>query len=138
MAEMAQFPYIEVKNTLGESASRPMLPITLTYRGASVQANGLLDTGADINVLPYSMGIALGAIWEEGRTGLQLSGNLAAYEARGILIACAVAQFPSVQLAFAWTRAEKAPLIFGQVNFFSEFEVCFFRARNLFKVRPKT
>ncbi len=27
--------------------------------------------------------------------------------------------------------------ILGQVNFFLEFEVCFFRARALFDVRPK-
>jgi hypothetical protein len=134
---MAEFTYLEIRNAQGEIARRPILSVTLTYRGTSIQANGLLDTGADVNVLPYSIRIALGGVWDHARTGLQLSGNLAHYEARGILIACTVGQLPSVQLAFAWTRAEDVPLIFGQVNFFSEFDVCFFKARNIFDVTSK-
>jgi len=82
-------------------------------------------------------GITLGGNWETARTGLQLSGNLARYEARGILVSCTVGQLAPVQLAFAWTRAENVPLLFGQVNFFAEFDVCFLRARNIFEVRPK-
>jgi|GEM_PF-3158502 len=31
----------------------------------------------------------------------------------------------------------KATLILGQANFFLEFDVCFFRARSEFEVRPK-
>jgi hypothetical protein len=29
------------------------------------------------------------------------------------------------------------PLLLGQVNFFMGFNVCFFRARSLFEIRPK-
>lgn len=103
-----------------------------------MQANWLLDTGADVNVLPYSLGIALGGVWDESRTGLRLSGNLANFEARGILMTCTVGKLAPAQLAFAWTRAEHIPLILGQVNFFAEFDVCFFRARNSFEIRLKT
>jgi hypothetical protein len=138
MSDVASFPYITVKNARGEPALRPLLPVTLTYSDTTVETTGLLDTGADVNVLPYHLGVTLGGNWETARTGLQLSGNLARYEARGILVSCTVGQLPPVQLAFAWTQAENAPLLFGQVNFFAEFDVCFLRTRNLFEVRPKS
>jgi hypothetical protein len=138
MSDVAQFPYLAVKNPRGEIALRPLLPVTLSYGGTAVETNGLLDTGADVNVLPYHLGITLGGNWQQARTGLQLSGNLARYEARGILMICAVGQLPSVQLAFAWTQVENVPLIFGQVNFFAEFDVCFLQMRDLIEVRPKT
>jgi hypothetical protein len=138
VSDTEQFPYLAVKNARGETAMRPLMPVTLSYRGGTVQANGLLDTGADVNVLPYNLGIALGAVWEQARTGLQLSGNLAHYEARGILITCSVGQLDPVRLAFAWVRVENVPLIFGQVNFFGEFDVCFFKARGTFEVSGKS
>ncbi len=84
MSDAGQFPYITVQNSRGEIASRPILPVKLTYGGVSVEANGLLDTGPDVNVLPFHLGIGLGVDWEQARTGLQLSGNLARYEARGV------------------------------------------------------
>jgi hypothetical protein len=138
MSDVAQFPYVAVKNQRNETALRPLLPVTLAYGDTTIKTTGLLDTGADVNVLPYHLGITLGGNWDRVRSGLQLSGNLARYEARGILISCAVGQLAPVQLAFAWTQAENVPLLFGQVNFFAEFDVCFLRARGVFEVRPKS
>lgn len=138
MDDVERFPYAAVQNSLGETATRPILPVTLAYRGAIFEANGLLDSGADVNVLPYNLGISLGGNWEQARTGLQLSGNLVQYEARALLLTCTVGTLPPVQLAFAWTRSENVPLLLGQVNFFMEFDVCFFRTRNMFEVRHKS
>jgi hypothetical protein len=39
-----------------------------------------------------------------------------------------------VRLVFAWTQAQDAPVLFGQVNFFMECEVCFYRADGSFEV----
>jgi hypothetical protein len=116
---------------------RPLLAITLDYRGKSVEAVGLLDTGADVNVLPYSLGIELGEIWEDQKVSIELSGNLARHEARGIILSATVSQFEPVRLAFAWTRTDDAPLLLGRVNFFAEFDVCFYGSRNSFEIRPK-
>jgi hypothetical protein len=98
----------------------------------------LLDTGAAVNVLPYGIGAQLGFLWDQQTTTVRLSGNLAAIEARVVLVASTVAQFPPVRLAFAWAKQDSMPVILGQVNFFIEFDVCFFRTRSLFEVRPRT
>jgi len=103
-----------------------------------VTASGLLDTGASVNVLPYLIGVELGYEWERQTTTLTLTGNLAQYEARVVLVQAIVGQFEPVQLVFAWTQATTVPLILGQVNFFMEFNVCFYRSQLQFEVSPKS
>jgi hypothetical protein len=123
--------------TLGEAGLQPYFPIALTYQEQSVTVPGLLDTGAMVNVLPYQVGVDLGAAWDQQTTRLRLTGNLAQFEARGLLVSVVVGQFAPVQLAFAWTRATNVPVLLGQVNFFMEFDVCFYRSQLAFEVRPK-
>jgi hypothetical protein len=48
------------------------------------------------------------------------------------------ASFPPVDLAFAWTQSTEVPMILGQVNFFMEFDVCFFRSQAALEVNPKS
>lgn len=131
------YSYTTFDPTLGEAGFRPLLPITLDYQDRSIQANGLLDTGATINVLPYQLGIEIGAIWEEQTTTLQLTGNLAQFEARVIVLNAKVSGFETARLVFAWTKAPNIPLILGQVNFFMEFDVCFYRSQLSFEVCHK-
>lgn len=132
-----QFPYTSVRNVRGEVGLRPLLPLTLTYKDRKYETTGLLDTGADVNVLPYQLGLDLGGVWDEQQTTLWLSGNLANHEARGIIVEATIGSFSTVKLAFAWTRAENVPLILGQVNFFLEFDVCFFRFRSVFEITSR-
>jgi len=131
------YSYTTFDPALGEAGFRPLLPITLDYQDRSIQANGLLDTGATINVLPYQLGIEIGAIWEEQTTSLQLTGNLAQFEARVLVLNAKVSNFEPARLVFAWTKAPSVPLILGQVNFFMEFDVCFYRSQLSFEVCHK-
>jgi len=137
MADGQRFPYTPIQNVRGELLLRPALTITLARENQFVTVSGLLDTGADVNVLPYHLGIKLGAVWDEHRLLAGLSGNLANYETRDIVLSSTIGEFKSVQLAFAWVRTETVPLILGQVNFFMEFDVCFFRSRSLFEISLK-
>ncbi|HEX9661356.1 MAG TPA: hypothetical protein VGB27_03645 [Candidatus Binatia bacterium] len=72
-----QFPYTVPEGALDELDSLPRLPITLHYREQRVDAIGLVDSGATVNVLPYRVGLALGASWSAQRATLRLAGNLA-------------------------------------------------------------
>jgi len=115
----------------------PYLPLTLTYKTQSVEIIALLDTGASVNILPYDVGLQLGAVWEEQTVPVELSGNLGCLEARGLVLSATVAEFSPVLLAFAWTESREAPLILGQMNFFAEFDVCFYRFDLAFELRPR-
>ncbi|MGI2909398.1 hypothetical protein [Tolypothrix sp. VBCCA 56010] len=137
MSSRARYSFTPTDTSLGEASFKPYLPVTLNYKNNSQEVIGLLDTGAMVNVLPYQVGIELGAIWEEQTTMLQLTGNLAQFEARLLIVSAIIKQFLSVRLVFAWTQATQVPLILGQANFFMEFDVCFYRSQKLFEVTPK-
>ncbi len=115
----------------------PYLPVTLRNQSRSLSVVGLVDSGASVNVLPYSKGVELGAVWEQQTVQLELSGNLAAVEAQGLLLTVTVARFNPVRLAFAWAQSDNIPLVLGQMNFFQEFDICFFRADMTFEITPR-
>jgi len=134
LAKARRFSFTEIDKSLGAASSLPYLPLTLSYRGTSLTMSGLLDTGATVNVLPYDVGRQLGAVWDQQTTPVHLTGNLARFEARVLIVSATVGDFAPVRIAFAWTRADDVPLILGHVNFFLEFDVCFFRSQKIFEV----
>ena len=97
-----------------------------------------MDSGATVNVLPYGLGVELGAVWDDSRATIRLAGNLGNFAAMPLAVNAEISGFPPVRLVFAWTQAENAPLILGQMNFFMEFDVCFFRSKLEFEVTPKS
>jgi hypothetical protein len=133
---VAQFSYVSSADL--SASLMPRLALMLALRDQKLDVEGLLDTGAAVNVSPYAMGIALGAAWEAQTTIVPLVGNLGQFEARALVLKAMhprITPGRAVQLIFAWTRAENAPLIFRQMNFFLEFDVCFYRAQGVFEVQ---
>lgn len=113
MVDAQRFPYKIIDSSLGMVDRMPYLPLTLSLDGQALNTEGLLDTGASVNVLPYELGIQLGLIWENETLSVVLAGNLALFEARAVVVDAQVSSFPRVNLAFAWTRATDVPLILG-------------------------
>ena len=62
----------------------PLLPLRLELPAHSVSVLGLLDTASAVNVLPLDIGFQLGAVWDDQKTTVQLTGNLASVPARGL------------------------------------------------------
>jgi hypothetical protein len=137
MSNPKRFPFIERSNQKGEINVFPCVPISLGYRDRASEVFGLLDTGSSLNVLPYNVGLELGAVWEEQNLSIPLSGNLAPVEARGLAVIGQISDFPPITLVFAWAKSNDPPLILGQLNFFLEFDVCFYRSQLAFDLCPK-
>jgi hypothetical protein len=127
MSRTIEFPF-------ADDEALPMIPVMLSYANFSVSANALLDTGSTVNLLPYDIGLQLGAIWERQTVRLPLAGNLAKVKARGLFLHIQIGDLEPVRLAFAWVQASHIPLILGQTNFFREFDVCFGRSRNTIEI----
>lgn len=138
MYDAQRFSFTQGFDAFGVPDALPQMPLQLTYRDSEVEVLALLDTGASVNVLPYSVGLELGAIWEEQTTSVTLAGNLASVEARGLLLSARIGNFDSVRLVFAWSQSNEVPLLLGRMNFFLEFDVCFYRSQLFFEVRPKS
>jgi hypothetical protein len=69
-----QFPYIQRDAAVGAMSLMAVLPLRLDLAAQSVDATGLVDTGSSINVLPYSVGLHLGAVWENQTASFYLDG----------------------------------------------------------------
>ncbi|WP_374939417.1 hypothetical protein [Tolypothrix sp. FACHB-123] len=111
--------------------------MTLHNNNQSIEVVGLVDSGATISVLPYEIGIQLSGVWDERKAILRLAGNLSNQPAMPFFAIAEIGQFTPVRLAFAWVKSMNVPLILGQTNFFLEFDVCFYRSKLEFEVKPK-
>jgi hypothetical protein len=137
MLEGQRYSFTERIDSLGRSTILPYVPLTLTLGDRSVEVMALVDSGANVNVIPYELGLELGAVWENQTLSIPLSGNLAQSDSRGLVLSARVAQFPPVTLGVAWSEMRGMSVILGHMNFFAEFDVCFYRARSEFEIRPK-
>ena len=111
MAQAEMFPFVVAEPGFGEASRLPYIPITLQLQGRSLAVSALLDTGSTVNVLPYEVGLELGAVWDRQTTTVRLTGNLANEPARVLMVMGAVGTLPAARLVFAWTRAPSVPVI---------------------------
>ena len=137
MSRLQRFAFLEKPDAFGVIDAVPQLSFTLINRNNSAQVSGLLDTGASVNVLPYNIGIQLGAIWEEQTTSVMLAGNLASIEAKGLILSAQITDLAPVRLVFAWSKSNEVPLLLGRMNFFLEFDICFYAALKEFELTQK-
>jgi hypothetical protein len=133
-----RFPYVEADPMLGPASALPYAPIALRLSGRSVQVSGLIDSGSTLNVLPFDVGIQLGAVWDEQSVPVRLGGNIVETEARGLVLFGQLEGFSPVRLAFAWSRSNRIPVILGQTNFFLEFDVRLCRSQMFFEIAPRS
>lgn len=132
-----RFSYNRLETGVPSAGDLAYLPITLSTGSGSLTRQGLLDSGSTVNVLPYTVGLALGFAWHQQTIPIALTGSLSKVPAYGVIVTGKIESFPPVELAFAWTQATEVPIILGQVNFFMEFDVCFFRSQAAFEIQPK-
>ena len=124
-----RFPY--------DPRKRPMLSLTLRANGQEQTTTALGDSGADVNVLPWSIGASLGFVWEPNKATIRVAG-IAQGAALPVLLSADFGDVQGAKLAFSWCQTDAVPLVLGQTNFFMEFDICFFRSRSEFQIVPKT
>ena len=134
MSVVEQFPYCDRNPASGGLDLMPDLAIVLRHQSHSRSGVGLVDSGASISVLPYSLGVQLGFDWNTQKAHITLGGTLAHVDARGIVVEAAVGQLSPVRLALAWANSDQVPFLLGQFNFFQAFDVSFFRTRRIFEI----
>lgn len=135
MSTSEQFPCRDRNPASSGLDLMPDVPIVLRHKSQSVSGLGLVDSGASISVLPYSLGIQLGFDWQSQTAQIALGGTLANVEARGIVVEAVVGKLRPVRLAIAWASSDEVPFLLGEFNFFQTINVCFFRARGIFEIR---
>jgi hypothetical protein len=133
-----RYQYSTTDPSQDEFDSLPRISFILRSNQRSVEVIGLVDSGATVNVLPYDIGVQLGVVWDDSKANLRLAGTLGQQSATPVFAWAEIGDLPAVRLAFAWSRSNDVPLVLGQTNFFMEFDVCFYRSRLEFEVKPKS
>ncbi len=132
-----EFKYTEIRSFPG---GMPFLSIDLVHkRHRRLSMVGLVDSGAALNILPLDVGLELGLDWSAQSHRLEVGGTLKGAAAYAVLLEACIAEFPPVELGFAWVnkRSSEIPILLGQVNFFQMFNVCFYGHRQIFEVVPR-
>lgn len=120
-----RFKYSTTDPSQDEFDSLPRLPLVLRSSNQSVEVVGLVDSASTVNVLPYEVGIRLGATWDDRKANIRLGGTLGSMNAMPLFVTAQVGEFAPVRLAFAWVKSNNAPLILGQTNFLlQKFNLC--------------
>jgi len=130
--------YSTTGTSQSEFDSLPRLPILLRHNNQNIEVAGLVDSGATVNVLPHNVGIELGADWDDRKANLRLTGHIGNFAAMPLFVMANIGDYAPVKLAFAWVKSNDTPLILGQMNFFMEFTVCFYRSELEFEITPKS
>lgn len=133
-----RFPFIERRNSKGETNVFPCGPIALSYGDRTLEVFGLFRYGSEPKCYALCSWLRIrGCLGRSKALSIPLSGNLAPVEAKGLAVIAQIDDFPPVILAFAWAKSNDPPLILGQLNFFIEFDVCFYRSQLAFDIFPR-
>lgn len=71
-----KFKYSTLHPKQSQLDSLPRLRLQLSSQTNTIEAIGLVDSGATINVLPFDIEVSLGAVWEEQKAIIPSAGNL--------------------------------------------------------------
>ena len=132
MPERLEFEYILGDWYFPDEDRRPLVPVKLSYQDNVVQQWALLDSGADMNVMPFQIGLDLGLSWVPSIQDFSLLGWAGRQlPAKAIAVELQIGSWPSLKMAFAWSTFAETPLILGQWNFFQMVDICFLRSQGL-------
>lgn len=129
MADGVAVPYIINSLYADDGVARSFLKVRLGIGGYETQELAMIDSGADVCVLPRQTGATLGQRWEDQTEVLGLSGLRESLESRYLRVRVTIGDLPSIVAPLAWAIDDSIPVILGQSGFFSHFDVCFFRSR---------
>lgn len=130
----ARFPLVPRQRKPAISVAS--IPLTLEHGSERVAAVASLEPGMASSVLPYSLGLRLGAGWTGHTIPIYVPGRKAAVQVAPLMIRGSIAPFPSVILFFGWAATDKVPVILGQQNFFEQFDICYHKARSQVEISP--
>lgn len=126
---MIEFPFKKtLSKNLGEIA-QPIIPVTIIGPRRSVQVSMLLDSGADISLLPYAIGNAIGLEVDLKRRrevhGIGEGG--VAYILSDVTLKIGGCEIP---VRVGWTLIEEVPPILGRLDVFRQFSIEFRELEN--------
>jgi hypothetical protein len=130
-----KFPFQTARSGRLGLIRRPIIPCAFRGPGGSFEASVLLDSGADISLIPYSVGQTLGLSAKDAPRG----------ECRGLGEALVAYHLCQVELKLGglrllvrvgWSTLEETPLLLGRLDVFDALDIEFRQSRDCIILRP--
>jgi len=104
---------------------RPVAEVILENNGFAVEIPMYIDSGADVSMIPFRFGRALGFKQEEGDTIQEIkgvSGIGVPYVLKKVIL---VLNDKKLEVRIAWALVEEVPMLMGRMDIFDKFRVIF-------------
>jgi len=117
-----EFPYVREKSQLVGTIPRPVARVILNNNYPHLL---YVDSGADITLLPRSVGELIGLRKEKGEKPSRISGvgkSSVFVLIRRVTMTIGTSRFPA---RVAWSLVEDVPLLLGRLDIFPRFSILF-------------
>lgn len=133
---MTEFPFRKRRTERLGEILKPLIPVRLMGPDRSEAMLMLLDSGADLSLIPYSIGEAIGLEADLSRRN-EIQGvgeGSVPYMLSRVRIGIGTTELP---IRIAWALIEEAPLLVGRLDVFEHFAVEFRGFEGRILMKPK-
>lgn len=133
---MTQFPFRKQRSRRLGEVLKPLIPVRLIGPEDSQMILMLLDSGADLSLIPYSVGEAIGLEPDMSRRS-EVQGvgeGSVPYILSRVRIGIGEAEVP---VRIGWTLIEEVPLLLGRLDVFRRFAVEFREFEDMILLKPQ-
>ncbi len=125
---MIVFKYRKQKSSSFGDILRPIADVILESNGNQIEVPMYIDSGADITLLPFTLGKALGFHEEvdEIRQMKGISGAGVPYVVKKIGM---ILNNEKIEARIAWSMIEDVPPLLGRMDIFPKFKILFDEAK---------
>ena len=120
-----EFDFREEQSRLFGPILRPVAEIVFVNGNKEILESVYVDSGADVSLMPKSVGDALGFTIEKSDNIIEIKG----VGERGIPVVLKKLKMKIgetfIETRIAWALIEEVPLLLGRVDVFNFFDICF-------------
>jgi hypothetical protein len=120
---MTEYVYKEDQTATHKRILRPMADVLLSANGISIETSMYIDSGADVSVIPLSLGLSLGFAHSEG-TIQEMKGFGTEIPYIKKTIKMRIGENP-LDVMIAWALIEDIPSLLGRKDVFDAFKITF-------------
>ena len=121
---MIRYKFREEKSSLGKLL-RPVAEVILEKDSSAVGLPMYIDSGADVSMIPFRFGRALGFRQEENDVIRELKGVSGASVPYILKSAILLLNGRKLNIRIAWALVEEVPMLMGRMDIFDKFVIIF-------------
>ena len=132
---MITFNYRKEKNSLGGIIFRPVADVVLQSNIGAVEVGMYIDSGADVSLIPLSIGLALGFSQKahEIKEMKGISSEPIPYVLKKVNF---IFDNFKIEAEIAWALIEEIPILLGRKDIFTRFKIIFDESKKKILFKP--